>query len=242
MFKILAIFARFIPACRRIYGFISDMNRRSPEVGIKLRDEHRRALQGHAIQLLKMGHATLSASSFATSEEEDITGKLKEAIEQIIEKAPDAPAWVGRYTVYDEEKPTGTPKLGKKRPRIDITIKRHWKIRETHPRFRFEAKRLKADKRHTAYFGKEGIGCFLRGIYPLTHPQAAMIGYVQAGTLPEWQQRLGKYALKNARRLRVVKDGGWRDYDCPLSSSSISEHKHPQFAKLVVIHLLLKFC
>ena len=117
------------------------------------------------------------------SQEEDITGKLKESIESLFEVDADAPAWVDRYTVYDEEKPSGTPKLGKRRPRIDITIKRHWKLRESHPRFRFEAKRLKADKRITPYFGKEGIGCFLRGYYPLTHPEAGMIGYVQVARL-----------------------------------------------------------
>src|SRR5208283_1246945 len=110
---------------------------------------------GHAIQLLRLGHSSLDAVSFAESEEEDITGKLKEAIEGIIETSPNAPAWVDRYTVYDEEKPSGTPQLGKKRPRIDITIKRRWRLLEPHPRFRFEAKRLKADKRISPYFGKE---------------------------------------------------------------------------------------
>src|SRR5882672_7645331 len=185
-----------------------DDNSSAPEV--ELRIEHRQALRGHAIELLRLGHARLDAASFAKSQEEDITGKLKEAIEAVIEVTADAPAWVDRYTVYDEEKPTGTPKLGKKRPRIDITIKRRWKLRETHPRFRFEAKRLKADKRISPYFGKEGIGCFLRGIYPLTHPDAGMIGYVQAGTLEEWQIRLGNYAARKSRRLRVASGGEWK--------------------------------
>src|SRR5436190_18770791 len=124
--------------------------RREPHV--ELRAEHRRALRTHAIELLSLGHATLAASSFSQSKEEDITGKLKEAIEEIIEVEPNAPSWVERYTVYDEEKPSGTDRTGKKRPRIDITIKRRWKLREQHHRFRFEAKRLRADKRISAYF------------------------------------------------------------------------------------------
>ena len=212
-----------------------------PTPDVKLQTEHRQALQRHAIELLKMGHATLDSASFFTAQEEDITGKLKEAIEEIIEVAQDAPSWVERYTVYDEEKPGGTPESGKKRPRIDITIKRSWKLRETHPRFRFEAKRLKADKKLSAYFGKEGIGCFLRGKYPLTHPEAAMIGYVQAGTLDEWQKRLGNYATKNAHRLQVVSGGNWKDYDCVLPYSSITEHRHPDYQCLQMIHLLLRF-
>jgi len=209
---------------------------------VELRSEHQQALQGHAVELLKLGHSKLDAASYSASEEEDITGKLKEAIEEIIEVAPDAPAWMERYTVYDEEKPSGTTKLGKRRPRIDITVKRRWKLREPHPRFRFEAKRLKADKRISAYFGKEGIGCFLRGTYPLTHPEAGMIGYVQAGTLDEWQQRLGGYAKRNARRLRVVAGGEWRDYKCGLPNSSSTKHRHPSFRQLAIVHLLLGFC
>src|ERR1700678_4215668 len=94
--------------------------------------------------------------------------------------------------------------------------------RETHPRFRFEAKRLKADNRITPYFGKEGIGCFLRGVYPLTHLEAGMIGYVQAGMLADWQQRLGHYATKNSRRLRVLSDGSWKNYNCALPNSSVT--------------------
>jgi len=218
------------------------MDNHLPEPEVELRIEHQQALRGHAIKLLKLGHGKLNAASFAESEEEDITGKLKEAIESVIEVASGVPAWVDRYTVYDEEKPSGTPKLGKKRPRIDITIKRRWKLRESHPRFRFEAKRLKTDKRITPYFGKEGIGCFLRGFYPLTHPEAGMIGYVQAGTLADWQQRLGNYANKKSSRLRVVSGGEWKNYECALPCSSITEHKHPAYPKVSIIHLLLAFC
>ncbi len=218
------------------------MDGTSPAPDVELRTEHRRALRGHAIELLRLGHGTLDSASFARSQEEDITGKLKEAIEAIIELAENVPGWVDRYTVYDEEKPSGTPKLGKKRPRIDITIKRRWKLREQHPRFRFEAKRLKADKRISPYFGKEGIGCFLRGVYPLTHPEAAMIGYVQAGTLSEWQQRLGNYANRKPERVRIISGGDWREYNCALPSSSITEHRHPAFSSVTIIHLLLGFC
>jgi hypothetical protein len=213
-----------------------------PTPGVELRIEHRQALRGHAVQLLKLGHSSLDVGSFSDSEEEDITGKLKEAIERIIETSVNAPAWVDHYTVYDEEKPSGTPRLGKRRPRIDITIKRRWKLRESHPRFRFEAKRLKADKRISPYFGKEGIGCFLRGVYPLTHPDAGMIGYVQAGTLREWQQRLGNYATRKAGRLRILAGGDWKDYKCLLPNSSITKHRHPVFPKVTIIHLLLGFC
>jgi hypothetical protein len=218
------------------------MENNPPAPEVELRIEHQQALRGHAIELLKLGHGKLDAASFAASQEEDITGKLKESIESLIEVDSDTPAWVDRYTVYDEEKPSGTPKLGKRRPRIDITIKRQWKLRESHPRFRFEAKRLKADKRISPYFGKEGIGCFLRGFYPLTHPEAGMIGYVQAGALADWQQCLGNYANKKSGRLRVVTGGEWKDFKCSLPFSSISEHKHPAFPKVAIIHLLLPFC
>ena len=218
------------------------MENNPPAPEVELRIEHRQALRKHAIELLKLGHGKLDAASFAASQEEDITGKLKESIESLIEVDFDAPAWVDRYTVYDEEKPSATPKLGKRRPRIDITIKRHWKLREPHPRFRFEAKRLKTDNRISPYFGKEGIGCFLRGFYPLTHPEAGMIGYVQAGTLADWQQRLGNYANKKSGRLRVVKGGEWKNFKCALPYSSVTEHKHPAFPKVTIIHLLLPFC
>ena len=157
-----------------------------------IRQRHRAELRLHAIELLRLGHSKLDPSKMAAVEEEHITGWLKEQIEAIIEADDEAPAGVEHYTVYDEEKPSDTNKAGKNRPRIDITIKRTWKRREQHPRFRFEAKRLKPDGRVSAYFGKEGIGCFLRGTYPLTHPEAAMIGYVQSGTLQTWYDKLGR--------------------------------------------------
>jgi hypothetical protein len=216
------------------------MNSRGDRV--KLRQEHRQALKSHAIELLRLGYGKLDAVALSSVEEEYITGKLKEAIESIIEVDRNAPPWVERYTVYDEEKPSGTPQSGKKRPRIDITIKRLWRLRESHPRFRFEAKRLKADRRVSPYFGKEGIGCFLRGKYPLTHPEAAMVGYVQAGTATEWQQRLGAYAQAHSRRLKVVTGGDWQSYNCCIPYSSVTEHSHPQFPRLVMVHLLLMFC
>jgi len=37
------------------------------------------------------------------------------------------------------------------------------------------------------------------------------------GTLDEWQQRLGGYAKRNARRLRIVPDSDWKDYKSALS-------------------------
>jgi hypothetical protein len=218
------------------------MGNNPPAPEVELRIEHQLALRGHAIELLKLGHGKLNAASFATSQEEDITGKLKESIENLIEVDSNAPAWVDHYTVYDEEKPSGTPTLGKRRPRIDITIKRNWKLRESHPRFRFEAKRLKADKRITPYFGKDGIGCFLRGFYPLTHPEAAMIGYVQAGSLADWQQRLANYAKNNSKRLRVAHGGDWMNYECALPYSSVSKHRHPLYHTVSIFHLLLSFC
>jgi hypothetical protein len=69
-----------------------------------------------------------------------------------------------------------------------------------------------------------------------------MIGYVQAGTLGEWQQRLGNYAKRRPGRLRIVAGGDWKDYKCVLPSSSITEHKHPRFPKVSIIHMLLRFC
>ncbi|HAN91584.1 MAG TPA: hypothetical protein DCQ33_05830 [Nitrospira sp.] len=207
-----------------------------------IRHRYQAELRLHAIELLRLGHARLDTASFVSSEEEDITGRLKEEIEQVIEIAPDSPSWVVHYTVYDEEKPSGTGILGKSRPRIDITIKRSWKRREEHPRFRFEAKRLKADNRISAYFGKEGIGCFLRGTYPLSHGEAAMIGYVQAGSLSEWQDRLGAYVSRKPARLRAIKGRTWADYPCRLPHSSVSEHRSKDWPRLVLIHLLLRFC
>jgi hypothetical protein len=207
-----------------------------------IRHRYRAELRLHAIELLRLGHARLNAASFASAEEEDITGRLKEEIEHVIEIMPEAPSWVSHYTVYDEEKPSGTGILGKSRPRIDITIKRSWRRREEHPRFRFEAKRLKADKRISAYFGKEGIGCFLRGTYPLSHGEAAMIGYVQAGTLPDWEVRLGAYARKRSRRLKAVKGKSWKCYTCVLPHSSISVHATKSWPELSIMHFLLPFC
>lgn len=206
---------------------------------LNLRVEIQTAIRDDAIKLLQLAHKRLNATDFKKELEENITGELVRAMNDEIELANEI--WMSRYIV-EEEKPLNAPSVrGKKRRRIDIRIVQFAR-RGRRPDLLFEAKRLIGKRGVSDYFGKDGIGCFLAGAYPLSAPSAGMIGYVQDRSLAEWQEQLARYAKRCAARLKIVAGGGWRDFSCPLPYSSISEHTHPDHPRLQVVHLLLLFC
>ena len=155
--------------------------------GSRLHDAYRSSLRTHAHELIAMGYHALHAADYATSEEPEITGELIRAIREMQERES-APAWVVYYTIHDDP-PLNVPgKRGKKRPRVDIEFERI--TRGFRPRLRFEAKRLRRNRDVRQYLGEEGLGCFISGKYPLTHPEAGMLGYVQNNGETIWATKI----------------------------------------------------
>ena len=92
-----------------------------------------------AHRLLALGYVGLDSASQASTEEEEITESLANAIGDLIE-AEGAPRWVDRYVVNDEIRLRHPTRKAKKRPRIDIQIV--YVKGRPRPRFHFEAKRF----------------------------------------------------------------------------------------------------
>src|SRR5262245_62168224 len=155
--------------------------------GRGLRDTYRRSLRTHAHTLIAMGYQELHAQDLVNSQEPEITGELVRAMREIQERAA-APPWVVYYTIHDDP-PLNVPgKRGAKRPRVDIEFERV--TRGTRPRLRFEAKRLGRNHGIGQYLGEDGLGCFISGRYPLTHPEAGMLGYVQSNDETTWAAKI----------------------------------------------------
>ena len=163
------------------------------------------AMSRHALQLIAEGYAGMDHTRFADEEETVITGELVAGIRAFLESGEGSPAWCGHYSVPEEQPMNVHGKLGKSRPRVDIEFVRV--VRGKRPRLRFEAKRLHSTTGHTVgvYLGKEGLGCFLSGKYPMTHAEAGMLGYVQSEDEPTWAGRIAS-ALRQRRAQYAVAD------------------------------------
>jgi hypothetical protein len=152
-----------------------------------------------------------------------------------VQSRASAPHWVNFYVIRDDP-PLNVPgKTGKHRPRVDIEIERN--NRGPKPCLRFEAKRL--GKSHTVakYLGPCGLGCFTSGKYPLTHPEAGMLGYVQNDDEAAWAAKL-EAVLKQSSVL-------WESYSITpqLVHTYRSKHYSPALKiDIDIIHTLLRFC
>jgi hypothetical protein len=206
-------------------------------------DVYLRALRRHACELLVMGYARLKPFNFADCPDETIiNGRLCDAMDEVM-RDPRSPDWVERYALKDDN-PLNVPgRYGKGRPRIDIEIER---VKRPRPRFRFEAKRLQAGTKHTAsvYLGEAGLGAFLSGEYPLTHPEAGMIGYVQSDTEDIWASRISNALAATGNKFRVSPGGEWAKENLANNFRHTYRTQHEREGngpRLTVYHVLLRF-
>jgi hypothetical protein len=153
------------------------------------------ALARRSHELLMLGHARLVPADLAALEETDITGKLCDAMNDVLD-SPDAPDWATIVTVVDDQPESVGARTGKRRPRTDVCV-RCTSPRPEH-RFRFEAKRLQTARSVAEYLGEDGMLALLRGYYGILR-HGGMIGYVQTGAENEWATRI-KTALREAPR------------------------------------------
>lgn len=140
----------------------------------------------HSHELVWLGYRRLVPRSLADLDETAITGRLVDAMEAAL-NAPDHPEWATHVTAIDDQPESIGGKTGKRRPRVDVTI------RCINPRpsisFRFEAKRLHATTSLNDYLGSSGLLALVTGYYGDLR-WAGMLGYVQADTCPTWAARI----------------------------------------------------
>jgi hypothetical protein len=152
--------------------------------------EYPKAFIRRCHELVGRGYARLDRWGLAATEEPAITGMLVDEIRAVIDD-PEEDDWVRNFEPKDDEPVTVPGKVGKARPRIDITVV----CVQSTPRntFRFEAKRLHDAASLAQYLGTEGLLALLTGYYGNLR-FAGMLGYVQGGVCDDWsvaiQQRI----------------------------------------------------
>jgi hypothetical protein len=196
-------------------------------------------LRRHSIELIWMGHKRLNSASYASAEEDDITGMLVQEIKRVIQH-PDSPEWVDHYRVHEQVPQNINAQLGKRRPKMDIEFERGG--RGPQPRLGFEAKRLGRGNAVGNYLNEEGLGAFLSGYYPTTHGEAGLLGYIQDRTPAEWSAKLTSALHADLKRYQIAPAGTWR----PISSNAAAPaactiHEDSNGKSLFVVHVLLPF-
>jgi hypothetical protein len=156
-----------------------------------------------------------------------------------VTESREAPAWMARYCVHDDEPIECNGKQGMERPRIDIEIEHAMAGRR--PRFHFEAKRLYRSDSVAEYVGSAGLGAFLDGTYGADRGDAGMLGYVQQGSPATWAQRLedklqaspSDYALTHSWSAESLAN---------CRPCYRTKHKRSDGKAVCVYHTLLSFC
>jgi hypothetical protein len=158
------------------------------------RDDYQQKFLQHVHRLLQLGYASLPHSSFATAEEDDITGELCNHMQILTEEKP-TERWMSLYSVHDQHPlhgasdPTdGRTRRGKRRPRLDIRFVSKAQLRN--PRFCVEAKRLYRSDSVSSYMDDEGLGAFTAGYYAKDDAAGGMLGYVQTDSIAHWQTKI----------------------------------------------------
>jgi hypothetical protein len=165
----------------------------------------------HAHKILQMGYCRLNTSTLSKAPEEDITGDLAKAMNEAL-ASPDAPSWRTYYAVHEEPRVWNAKRKGKRRLRLDIQVEY---TGETRPRFSFEAKRLRGNnpqgisKSVCAYFGDEGLGCFVLGLYAHESDEAGMIAYIQTHDLEHWIEKIEAGLKRRTEPCEWNVDKGW---------------------------------
>jgi hypothetical protein len=203
---------------------------------------YRKSLRRHAHELIAMGYQALCAEDFEKSQEPEITGELVRAMREVLEKDT-APPWAEYYAIHDDPALNVPGKRGKTRPRVDIEFER-----VTHgirPRLRFEAKRLGRNYGVTKYLGADGLGCFTSGKYPLTHPEAGMLGYVQNRDEAVWASKLATALSQKPDTYWAIDDILWEQHRITprLVHTYHSKHYCQALGEGIdIFHILLRFC
>jgi hypothetical protein len=185
----------------------------------------------------------MKKAAFAAEREPVVTGELVREIRAYLESGAAAPSWAAYYTIHDDPPRSVSGKLGIARPRVDIEFERV--VPGPRPRLQFEAKRLDTPTGHTVsgYLGKDGLGCFTSGRYPMKHHEAGMLGYVQSETEQIWADRIALALLKEkAKYLATAPPFSHQRVYGLLRYTYRSHHRQDERAEIIIIHhILLRF-
>ena len=193
--------------------------------------------------LVYWGYQRLDAAEYQASEEPDITGELRDAVQQVLEnRALPPPRWARLFNVRDEGRLRSPSRKGKRRKIIDLQFEFSAHVRV---RFDIEAKRLSKGHSEVAkYLGSEGLGEFIAGNYASADPDGGMLGYVQTGTREEWAGKIEAGMAKRQSELFVQAGGNWQAAQLApgLQHCYSSVHGRPAVGRpIAILHSLLDF-
>ena len=191
--------------------------------------KYRAVFREHVFTLLKLGYGQLDKQKYIKEEEPAITGELVEAMNRV-KRRPGQPQWMYDLAVHDDKPLNTTPRLGKHRPRADLTVELTgaWAYWE----FTFEAKRFYRSSGIAEYMGQAGLGMFVCGIYAPDAPEVGMIGYVQNKDIAQWESRLLEAMAQYSPQSEVIVSG---------LSTFQTRHQRDIGSAFRVYHTLLSF-
>lgn len=191
-----------------------------------------------AHQLLAWGYQDVLPQINCNLTEEEITGIIVEAIEKRLDD-PSTPEKFDRYSI-DEEKPISVEgRKGKKRRRLDlVVVSGHSRPR---PKYIFEAKRLRKNGYPISeYVGKDGLQCYIKGIYASQYPEAAMVGYIQSDAAIYWENKLKRRFNHDPNNDLCIKQILQKtQVITSLPDAWVSEHERVVSASITVYHIFL---
>jgi hypothetical protein len=205
-------------------------------------DEYRSAYRKHVHKLLAWGYADSRHRVQVKQEEPDITGFIAEAIKDRLND-PDSPSWCDTIGIADDPPIPGEGRVGRGRRRPDLVFERTG--RRPRPMYYFEAKRLYKSQSVKDYFGKDGLGCFIRGAYAQECSEAGMLGYIQSEDIDIWKWKLHVAMEKDFKtkneilllspqcNIQIIDD---------FPQEWMSHHNRLTGKSIVIHHILLNYC
>ena len=194
-----------------------------------------------AHQLLAWGYENAIPKIHCKLQEEEITGFIAEEIEDKLDD-PYLPERFERYSISDEKPISGEGRTGKSRRRLDLVIvSGHNRPR---PKYIFEAKRLCRNSYPISkYIGKDGLKCYVNGIYASQYPEAAMIGYIQSDSSQYWENQLRRSFDKDSNNSLCLEQKlqETKVIDSLLDEWVSQHHRHDQIL-ITVYHIFLDCC
>ena len=190
----------------------------------------------NAHQLLAWGYEDALPQIHGNLKEEEITGIIVEAIRERLDN-PRTPKKFRRYDIHEEKPVAVEGRTGKKRRRLDLVIVSGHNC--PRPQYIFEAKRLRKNGYPISkYVGKEGLQCFIKGVYASQYPEAAMIGYLQSDNAVYWETELHR-SFKDSPDLCVKQLLQKAQVLSSITDVWTSEHERTGNDSIIIYHIFL---
>lgn len=192
-----------------------------------------------AHQLLSWGHQEALPQIHCDLAEEEITGLIVEGMRAKLKDPTIPERFYDRYSV-GEEKPLGVEgRTGKRRRKLDIVVESNLP-REIRPEYIFEAKRLRKNGYPIGkYIGKDGLQCFVKGVYASQYPEAAMVGYVQSDATSYWESELKRSFNGEPNSVRIIQFLKKAQVLSSIPDVWVSEHERITGSAIAVYHIFL---